>query len=131
MCQHALQLLILHLYNQESKTGGPVQHHLLPSRCAVRERSTYEMTAHVSAARQIAPITTFTTTQVLFLKAPLGCRTQWSSGSTWLQLSLWTFLEDLFLKYHTFELTALHCLLAILQGYARHYSALLSTATCA
>lgn len=78
-----------------------MQHHLLPSRCAVRERSTYEMTAHVSAARQIAPITTFTTTQVLFLKAPLGCRTQWSSGSAWLQSGLYYFLEDHFLEYNT------------------------------
>ena len=41
------------------------------------------------------------------------------------------FSEDLFLKYHTFEVIALHYLLAILQGHARHYSNLLSTATCA
>ena len=93
-----------------------MQHHLLPSRCAVRERSTYEITAQVSAARQIAPITTFTTVQVLFLKAPLGCRAHWSSGSEWLQSGLWNCLEYLFPKYHTFNVIALHCLMAILKG---------------
>ena len=93
-----------------------MQHHLLPSRCAVRERSTYEISAQVSAARHIAPITTFTTVQLFFLKAPLGCRAHWSSDSAWLQSGLWSCLEDLFPKYHRYKVIALHCLMVLLKG---------------